>query len=633
MNPEFLDFYNKELHFIRELGAEFAQDFPKIAAGLALDSNNTDTCPDPYIERLLEGFAFLSAGIKHKINGRFPVLNQHLLELIYPHYLAPLPSMFIAELEPKLDDPSLIDGITLAKGTRINSDSLSSQGSQLSYITAHQTELWPLAVIDARYASNRAELLQYGLDKLPRHAAAGMRLRLRITAGIALEQLSALDQLSVYLHGENQLCYQLYEQLFGHTLGYIIRPVGGKNPWYEWRDSTAIQHRGFADEDAILPYTTQSFSGYRLLQEYFAFPQRLRFFQLTQLQAALSRCQGTEIDIIFIFDKAHSSDLQQTISADNFKLHCTPVVNLFKKSADPISLKNKRDEYHIVVERTRAIDYEIHSVTQVVGHANSKHKHQTFYPLYKQGHDENFGFYTLKRQPRKLSSDRQTYGSRSHYNGSELFISLSDPQNPPYRSDLKHLQIDTLCTNRDLSILMNTGSNGVNFIAECNAPLRKIHCLSGPTQPQSAHYYGDRGWNLIHHLSLNYLSMLADPSEDEGQAVADATATLKKMLQLYASNSPALEKKINAIHSIYSKATHYRLPAPGPITYVRGNEIHLTCNEDAFNGDSLFLFGQVLSEFFQRYTSIHSLTGLRLHSQQRGELQCWKPKIGQQKPL
>lgn len=280
------------------------------------------------------------------------------------------------------------------------------------------------------------------------------------------------------------------------------------------------------------------------------------------------------------------------------------------------------------------IDYEVHSINQVTGYTNNNRNRQSFYPLYNHGNngDGDFGFYTLRREPRKLSTNQQSYGSRSHYVGNEAFIALTDPKNPPYRNDLKHLQISTLCTNRDLSMLMTSGQSATEFVADISAPIHQINCLTGATQPQAAHYYGDRGWDLIHHLSLNYLDILANPSEDDENTLSSSTATLKNMLMLYAGNNPSLEKRINSIDSIYSKASHYRLPGPGPITYIRGHELHLHCDENPFVSDSLFLFGQVLSEFFQRYTSIHSVTGLRLHSHQRGELKCWKPKIGQQKP-
>lgn len=632
MNDELLALYSQELQFIREGGVEFAKDYPKVAERLGLHANATDVCPDPYIERLLEGFAFLTAGIQHKMNARFPVLTQHLLEIIYPNYLAPLPSQWIAQLTPTLHDASLLEGPTIPRGTVLQSVEVSDAGTCLTYTTAHSVQCWPIVVREASFIHSRAELDQLGLGTLPESARSGVRVQLQLCGDVPFSDLTNLDNLSFYLHGQPELSYALYEALFRHTQAIALNTTDGGSPC-QWLEASALQPQGFDHDEALLPVTERAFSGHRLLQEYFALPERFRFIKLHSLQNVLPHCDSQCLELVFTFNQSVDAAVLMRTEAECFQLHCTPVVNVFDKAADPISLKEKKSEYLISIDRTRSADFELYSLNSVAGFTQGGQQKQLFYPLYHPlSHQKaQAGYYTLKRDARRLSQKQQRHGLRSHYVGSDAYLAIHDPDHPPYQHDLKHLQLRVTCTNRDLALVLSSAHNALHFQTDNQLPIEEIRCLTQPTTPKSAQYYGDRGWDLIHHLSLNYLSLVAD--ENDGiEQIEQATGTLKKQLLLYAFDNPATKRKIEAIQTIVTQPQHFRLPVPGPITYVRGQIITITVDETPFVGDSAFLLGQVLNEFFQRYTSVHSLTAVRLHSQQRGELHQWMPKTGQQMP-
>ncbi|HND53338.1 MAG TPA: type VI secretion system baseplate subunit TssF, partial [Pirellulaceae bacterium] len=307
MDPRFLRVYNSELQYLRERGAEFAKEFPKIAGRLGLDEFE---CSDPYVERLLEGVAFLSARVHHRLDAEFPRFTQHLLELVYPHYLAPLPSMTIVEFQADLTEGSLSEGYRIPRGTVLRGQLPRGEQTACDYRTAHDVTLWPLRIAAADYfGRNVAAISLPGqLQKLK----AGLRLRLQATAGLNFSDLP-LDRLQIHLRGDEVRAHRLYEQLFANARAILIRPVGDRS-WHEVLPADSISRVGFDEDQALLPYGPQSFSGYRLINEYFAFSQRYLFFELTDLANAVKRCAGNELEIIILFDRV-DSQLENLVDA------------------------------------------------------------------------------------------------------------------------------------------------------------------------------------------------------------------------------------------------------------------------------------------------------------------------------
>ncbi|MGB0126056.1 MAG: type VI secretion system baseplate subunit TssF [Rhodocyclaceae bacterium] len=618
MDPRLLDYYNRELRHLREMGGEFAAEFPKIASRLTLDGLE---CADPYVERLLEGFAFLTARVQLKFDAGFPRFTEHLLEAIYPHYLSPLPSMAVVQFQPDLTEPNLARGQTIPRGSALHSRRAPEHETACEYRTAHDLPLWPLVLQDADYLPCAGDLAALGITGIG-EAKAGLRLTFNITAGLRGENLD-LDRLPLFLPGAKQTPIRLYEQLLAGGIGFVVRPAGHAAPWQAFVDAENIRPLGFGGDEALLPCTQRSFSGHRLLQEYFAFPSRFLFVELGGLRAPLRRCTASAFEIIVLL-KHSDPELDRAVDASAFALFCTPAINLFPRRADRIRLTERDSDYHVVPDRTRPMDFEVHSVTNVVGHgAGQSQKFQAFY-----AHDDHArlsdagAFYAVHRTPRLLSSKQHRAGPRSSYVGSEVRVSIVDTHEAPYHGDLRELAVETLCTNRDLPLHLPLGGGGSDFRLDSGAAVLGVRCLAGPTAPRAAFAEGEAHWRLINHLSLNYLSLL----DGAGQTGA---AALRDLLGLYADASEAsLRKQIEGVRSIAHRPINRRLPSPGPISFGRGLEITVTCNERSFEGTGAFLLGSVLEQFFARYVSINSFTETVLHSVDRGEIMRWPTRLG-----
>jgi type VI secretion system protein ImpG len=623
MDPRLLQYYGRELNYVREMGAEFAREFPKIAGRLGLD---TFECADPYVERLLEGFAFMAARVHLKIDDEFPRFTQHLLEIVYPQYLSPTPSMGIMQLQPNLGEGALGAGYRVPRGTALRS--LLGRGDQTAceYRTAHEVTLWPLELAHAEYTGYLGDL---GELDLPRRPRAALRLKLRATAGLKVSDL-ALDELTFFIRGSDELPARLYEQLLGHPLAVVVRPTTRPVPWQHLIVDDPIVSVGFEDDEALLPYGPRSFQGYRLLQEYFAFSARFLFMKLRNLRTAVGRCSGSEIEIVVLSD-VDGRALDGVVSAEHFALFCTPAVNLFPRRADRIHLTDAENEYHVVPDRTRPMDFEVHTVGEVIGFGSTAEVKQPFHPFFawndQTADGETPAYYTVQRQPRTLSARQRARGARSSYVGSEVFLSLVDPDEGPYRSSLRQLAVETWCTNRDLPLHLSLGQGRTDFTLDTGAPVEAIRCLAGPTPPHPSHAHGDASWRLISQLSLNYLS-LVDAAAGAGQKAQ----ALREMLSLYADLSDSgSRKQIDGIRATASAAITRALPVSGPTTFGRGLEINVTCDEAAFEGAGVFLLGAVLERFFAKYISINSFTETVLRTIQRGEIMRWRARIGQRK--
>src|SRR5688572_15413599 len=358
MDPRLLHYYNRELQHLREMGGEFAREFPKIAGRLGLESFE---CADPYVERLLEGFAFLTARVQLKIDAEFPRFTQHLLELVYPHYLAPVPSMAVVQMQPLMGEGALASGVKIPAGSVMRS--LLGRGEQTAcdYRTGHEVTLWPIELASVEYTGFLGDL---GSIRLPtrKTAKAAIRLKLRTTGGVRFDQLP-LERLPLFLRGGDELSMRVYEQLLGNVVGSALRPPGQHHDApYAVVGSPATRPVGFEDAEALLPYGPRSFQGYRLLQEYFALPARFLFLELAELASGVRNCPTPEFEVCILLDR-HDPSIEPLIAPENFELFCTPAINLFPRKTDRIHLSDRDNEYHVVPDRTRPLDFEVHSIT------------------------------------------------------------------------------------------------------------------------------------------------------------------------------------------------------------------------------------------------------------------------------
>jgi len=621
MDPRLLKYYNRELSHLREMGGEFAAEFPKIAGRLALDSIE---CADPYVERLLEGFAFLAAKVQLRLDSEFPRFTHHLFEMVYPHCVRPTPSMAVVQFKPDLKEGSLADGFVVPRDSSLRGLLGKGEATACEYRTAHDVTLFPLELIEAQYVSRDSAGME--LPDVPKLKAA-IRLRLRSTAGLPLNKLK-LDQLPLFIHGAGELPVRVYEQILAGCLGIAVRPTQRPAPWQVVLPPANIRRLGYSDEEALLPFGPRSFRGYRLLAEYFACPQRFLFVELSGLSAAVQKSTDNMLDVILLLDR-YEPQLEAYVGAPSFGLFCSPAINLFPKSSDRIHLTDQMHEHHVVPDRTRPMDFEVFSVTSVAGYGTNLDDEQPFLPFYSATDataDEGTqrAYYTLLRAPRVFSTNQKKFGPRSSYVGSEVYLSLVDSSEAPYSHDLRQLAVGTLCTNRDLPLHMPVGKAHTDLTLETGAPVESIRCLAGPTRPRQSPVFtdGDFVWRLVSHLTLNYLS-LVDAGDGRG------AAALRDLLKLYGdAGDPPTRKQIEGVRQVAAQTITRRIPTPGPITFGRGLEIAITCDEAAFEGTGVFLLGAVLEEFFARYASLNSFTETVLHSAGRGEVMRWPARIG-----
>jgi type VI secretion system protein ImpG len=618
VDPRLLQHYNVELQYLREQGAEFAREFPKVGGRLGMEGLEV---ADPYVERLLEGAAFLAARVQMRLDAEFPRFTQQLLEVIHPGYLSPMPSMAVVQLHPEPTEPGLARGFRVPRGAAMRSAAVCGESTACDFRTAHDLTLWPVEVAGAEYFTAAADLPLHGLPGNVR-PRSGLRIRLRATAGLRFADL-ALDRLAFFLAGGDSVAFRLHELALGACLGGLVCPAERASAWFELLPAASFQPRGYEDEDALLPVSPRAFQGHRLLQEYFAFPERFMFVEVGSLNQAFRRAMTTEVELVLLFDRAEPL-LEGRVAADRLLLHCTPAINLFPRRTDRIHLDGADHEHHVVPDRTRPRDFEVYAVTEVSGHGVIAGDEQIFRPLYAAFHgagESEGAYFTVRRELRVPSATERRKGSRSSYAGSETFISIVDANDAPYRSDLRQLGVAALCTNRDLALQMPLGAGSTDFVLESAAPVTTIRVVKGPTRPRSPLAQGSGAWDLVREVSLNSLSLLGEPVE--------AVAVIRRMLALHgATGEDAAAKHVEGVRSVHTRRLVRRLPMTGPIAFGRGVGLEIELDDLAFEGASPFLFGAVIERVLSRHASLNSFTETTLRTIRRGEIMRWRPRCG-----
>jgi type VI secretion system protein ImpG len=625
MDPRLLNLYEQELRYFRESSAEFARAFPKIAHRLGIEGQEV---ADPYVERLIEATAFLSARVNLKLDAEYPRFTGHLLDIVYPHFLAPTPAMAVVSFAHDPEDANLATGPTLPRGAGLRARQAVGQNTYCEFRTAAAMRLWPLEVQHAQYFSYAPDL-PLATHPDSRAIRGGLRIQLRTTAGLNFNQL-ALDELVLHLGGAEDVAWQLHECALGQPIGVLVRPLGAGGALQgEVRSlpASAIGAVGFDDDEALLPVTATGFSGFRLLQEYFAFPQRFQFIQLGGLQAVLSSMPVAQVEIVLLFSRGDAA-LEKLVSAENVQLHCVPAINLFHKRLDRVPLNEGVSQFHLVPDRTRPQDFEVHTVNEVVGHgapgADAAAAEQLFRPFYSAFHGTRHShpaYYTTTREPRMLSVRQRTEGNRSSHIGSEVYMQIVDPQQAPYAGTLRQLAVSALCTNRDLPLLLPLGREN-DFDCVDSFPAQRVRMVRGPSRPVSPVVSQGLGWRVLDHLALNYLS-LSDSTPQQG------AAALRETLMLYAVHGDEMRQgQVRGLLSVKSKAVARRLPMKGPIAFGRGLEVTLEVDKDAFHGHSVFLFGAVLARYLARHVEVNHFVETVVRVAGKGENMRWRPLCG-----
>jgi type VI secretion system protein ImpG len=619
MDPRLLDYYNRELAYVREQGAEFAELFPKVAARLAMRGLEV---ADPYVERLLEGFAFMSARIQLKMDAEFPRFSQRLLDVVCPAYLAPTPAMGVAKFEPSKSEGGSPDGHTLPRHTRLRARLPANEQTACEFRTAHDLTLWPIRLTEARLTGAPPDLPIAGY-RWGNAVRGALRLRFETSASIPISALK-LDTLPIFVSGTSDLRSKLQEVIHTQCLGVLVHagglPIRSVTPL----PAENIVAEGFASEQAMLPSDSRAFDGYRLLHEYFAFPERYGFFSINQLQKALPSIEGNQFEIALLLKTANPA-IESVVDASNFVLHCSPVVNLLERTSDRIPVTSNRFEYNAVIDRAKPLDFEIHTIHRVRGHFVDSEHEVLFHPFYAAADIDRRGagaYFSVRREPRMLSQQARRHGPRTGYIGSECFVTLVDANEAPFPDALRQVTVEALCTNRDLSLLTPVGQADTDLTMMESAPVDAIRFVAGPSRPTPAIAEREITWRLISHLSLNFLT-LTDVDAAQG------AAALRQLLELYARlGAPGTDAQISAIQNLAVRPINRRVPQTGPIVYGRGVSLDLMVDELPFAGVSPWLLGAVLDQFFARHVSVNAFTELSLASIQRGAIARWSARIG-----
>ena len=617
MDPRLLDYYNRELSYMRELGQEFAQEHPKIAGRLGIKGTEVS---DPFVERLLEGFSLLTGRIQLKMDAEFPKFSQRLLELIYPHYLAPTPAMGIVRLHPGKTDSGMTGPFLVPRHTLVRAPISPGQMTACQFRTAHDVELLPISIEQAWVEGQATDVR---VPANTQKVASSLHIQFHAQGELSFHQLG-FEQLPIYIAGPMERALLLLELVCGRRVGASIQWKESGKQQQVWLAPEQIEGMGFEADEALIPYGAQSFSGYRLLQEYFACPDRYRFFKLKNLGAILRRIKDKQFKLVLHFDRP-ATELEKVVDADYFHLFCTPVIKLFPKRGDRVDISMAQYEHHLLGDRTRPLDYEVYSVSAIQGFASNNIEIQNFLPIYETlgalQENRSQAYFSMRREPRKLSEVAKRNGPRTGYIGSEVFVQLVDRQDAPYSADLHRIAPDMLCTNRDLPLLI-TSSGERNLQLTISAPIKQIELITNLTRPTPAIAEMRTTWRLLSHLQLNYQT-LTDSSPQEGAKV------MRELLNLYAllSNHEGAQQA-ECVSSMRLSPMHVRIPRPGPILFGRGVDMDLVIDQAKFGGSSPWLFGAVLERFFARHVGINCATRLKISTLQNGAFASWPTRMG-----
>jgi type VI secretion system protein ImpG len=609
MSDELLEYYNRELRFIRRLGAEFAAANPRVAGNLRIEGERIE---DPHVARLIEAFALLNARTRRKLEDEFPELTDALLGILYPHYLAPLPSMAVVQFILKRGQGKLTEGFVLPRNTNVETVPDQQVPVPCQFRTCYPVEMWPIELVSARLRRP-----PFNCSPTPHswQASAMLELHLKCLDSTVRFADMAIDRLRFFIKEQPPFVYQLYELLVNDAIEVAI----AKSPTDSGRiviDKSMIRPVGFERHEGLLDYPHRSFPGYRLLTEFFVFPEKFLFFDLSKLQeSALRRIDNTLY--IYIFLNRQIGDLEHNVSIETFQLGCSPVVNLFPVRAEPIPLKHTEAEYHVKVRERRPQAYEVYSINRVEATSpdNETVEFQPFYSFQHAAPDSaGRAFWYAFRRPTGFQEGR-------HVSGTEVYLSLVDLHFQPGSPTDWTAVVETTCSNRDLPRQLPFGGGKPELQAAIGPPM-DIRCLTRPTATlRPALRHGAR-WRVISHLSLNHLS-LVDNSEG-----ADA---LREMLRLYDfSESAETQGTIDGIAAISHRPVVKRFRWNGMSAVCRGIEMTVDFDEDKITSGCVFLLASVLERFFAMYSSINSFTSLTARSKQReGIIGIWAPRAGE----
>jgi type VI secretion system protein ImpG len=614
MTDTLFPYYERELTFIRQFAQDFAKQYPAAAGRLLLEPTQST---DPHIERLIEAFALLAGRIHHKLDDEFPELTDALLGLLYPHYLAPVPSMAIVQFDLDAERGKLPDGFVIERHTNLSTQQIGE--GPCKYRTGYPVTLWPIAVTSAELLTPP---FPAGLQPPPRTPSA-LSLRLECQGGLNLADLS-LDRLRFFLSGEDHVIAKLYGLLLNNATQVVFRQPGSASrlPTITSPPSRCLFQVGFGADDVLLPYPRRSFPGYGLLTELFTFPTKFYFVELGGFKQLREAGYENQLEVVIFFNKPVGT-LQQAVDGQTFRLGCTPVVNLFEQTAEPIHVTQLRYEYRIVPDVARPLSTEVYSVDSVDRVDPTTASITAYEPFYSFRHgvspESQHTFWYATRRPAPEDTDR----------GTDVYLTLVDVDFNLAKPSGDTVVVRTTCTNRSLPDHLQRLGDQIQLRLEAAAPLAGIRCVRTPTRTLRPPLRRRAYWRLLSHLSLNHLS-ISDSVEG-----LDA---LKEILRLYDFSDTKTDAQLAAVNRLLvegitglsSRQVAGRVGPAATGGFALGVEVTATFDEKNYVGTGVFLVASVLERFLGQYASINSFTQLVAKTTQGEEvLKKWPPRAGE----
>jgi len=573
-----LRYYDAEMRYLREAAKEFAQTHPDRAALLDLDKAGI---PDPYVERLFEGFAFSMGRLREKIDDDLPELTEGLVSMLWPHYLRTIPSLSVVAFTPDL--PSMKMAERIAAGLEVISQPIGPKKSICRYRTTRDMMLNPLTVSHLTMSTE---------------PDGRSRLTLRFACSKQADWSQAdLSRLSLYLAAEAPVSSQLHLMLTRRQAAMYLRLP-------EQTDRMALDGYfspgGFSEDDSLWPSGETAFGGYQLLLEYFTFREKFMFVHLNGLEGITPPAGVAYFDIEVVFNQQWPSDLP--VTPDAMRLHCVPVVNLFTLEADPLTLTGLESEYLLRPRRLQDGHTEIYSVDSVVG--SSRTRDAEYVPFSSFRHK---GGMMRRQAPPRYYHTRVKRGVTGLH---DTWLILGGHQ----WEDERYLERETVS-------LRITGTNGQlpgralqsTLLDSCEQRVQtplSVRNLCKPTLPVYPPAEDRFHWRVLSHLGAGFLNMMS------------SAEVLRGTLALYNWQDDELNnRRLEAIQ----KVEHHRIQRFENGFLLRGLDIEVTLDSNGFTGEGdIHLFGELLNRFFALYTDMNQFNQFTLIVQPEGKCIRWK---------
>ncbi len=608
-NEKVIDYFMSELHSLRQRAELFSQDYSEVAHELQLGSGRSD---DPHVEMLLQSFAYMTARLRYNMDADLPEVPTNLLKHLYPHLETPVPSMGVVQINPFPDSVDFTEGYPLQR-ERLFKRKVKARDNQEydCYLrNAYDTKLWPVAIKESRLLpTNRFE----EIESLGKEVRSVLHLKLESTSGVDFNDLK-LDDLRLFINAEkNPKCFNLYDRLHSNLDSVVCglpEEAGFAQAELKWL--------GFDNEHAILPYSKRSHPGYRLLQEYFSFPEKFLFFDVKNIQ---STGLGTELDLYFLFNIDLSRE--NIVDEESLLVNCVPLVNLYGAVTEPVKLDQKEFEYLLVPDIRQYRACEIHSIRRVVG--TDVQGKSTEITAFLPEQD----VYRLEDETDYWSS-RRDFPERKRFPGTETFISFHDQGFNISLPASDSVYAEVICTNRDLVRNMRIGTQ-LRLVGE--GPANHAVLVTKPTRYREPAVRGKQPWELVSHLTLNF-STLGRPSvqsHDADSVDRENVLMIQNMLRMYCEPDNLSHQSL--VDSVLDLRTEQSVAHTGKDAwrgFTQGMKISMTVDEARLDQTSVYLLGEIFQRFFALYTTINSFVSLELLSNQRDEaFKTWPPMTGE----